>query len=106
MDRRFTVDGNELAAHLARPSRLHPQAQPGVVIAHGFPAEAGGGANSTKSFPELADRIATDLGWVALVREVAGGRDRQPSRNEFVMLAGQEQDRRGLRQALHQLPGA
>ena len=66
MERRFTVDGNELAAHLARPSRPHPRAQPGVVIAHGFPAEAGGGANSTKSFPELADRIATDLGWVAL----------------------------------------
>jgi putative redox protein len=66
VDRRFTVDGNELAAHLARPARLHPHAQPGVVIAHGFPAEAGGGANSTKSFPELADRIALDLGWVAL----------------------------------------
>lgn len=66
MDRRFTVDGNELVAHLARPAQLHPTAQPGLVIAHGFPAEAGGGINSTASFPELADRAATEAGWAAL----------------------------------------
>lgn len=66
MDRRFTVDGNELAAHLARPVQIHPTAQPGLVIAHGFPAEAGGGINSTASFPELADRAATESGWAAL----------------------------------------
>lgn len=66
MDRRFTVDGIELAAHLARPAQLHPTAQPALVIAHGFPAEAGGGINSTSSFPDLADRVATESGWVAL----------------------------------------
>ena len=60
------VDGNELAGHLARPAQLHPTAQPGLVIAHGFPAEAGGGINSTASFPELADRAATEAGWAAL----------------------------------------
>ncbi len=66
MDRRFTVDGIELAAHLSRPVQLHDKAQPGLVIAHGFPAEAGGGINSTASFPEFADRVATELGWAAL----------------------------------------
>lgn len=66
MDRRFTVDGNQLAAHLAQPTQLHPTARAGLVIAHGFPAEVGGGINSTASFPELADRVATDLGWAAL----------------------------------------
>lgn len=66
MDRRFTVDGVELAAHLSRPAQLHPTAQPALVIAHGFPAEAGGGINSTRSFPELADRVATESGWAAL----------------------------------------
>ncbi|MDG2026538.1 MAG: alpha/beta fold hydrolase [Acidimicrobiales bacterium] len=66
MDRRFSVDGIELAAHLARPTQIHPTAQPGLVIAHGFPAEAGGGINSTRSFPELADRVATEAGWAAL----------------------------------------
>lgn len=72
MDRRFTVDGIELAAHLSRPTQLHPRAQPGVVIAHGFPAEAGGGINSTASFPELADRVATELGWAALTYSSRG----------------------------------
>jgi alpha/beta superfamily hydrolase len=75
VDRRFTVDGNELEAHLARPAQVHPTAQAGLVIAHGFPAEAGGGINSTASFPELADRVATEAGWAALTyssRGVAG----------------------------------
>lgn len=72
MDRRFTVDGNELAAHLSRPAQIHPTAQPGLVIAHGFPAEAGGGINSTASFPELADRAATEAGWAALAYSSRG----------------------------------
>ena len=66
------VDGNELACHVARPPRLHPTAQPGVVIAHGFPTEAGGGINSTATFPALADRFATDAGFVALAYSSRG----------------------------------
>ena len=62
MDRRFTVDGNELRAHLAVPTRARTRVRGGVVIAHGFPAEAGGGINSTASFPALADRIAAEVG--------------------------------------------
>ena len=91
MDRRFAVDGNELAAHLALPSRMHARAQPGVVIAHGFPAEIGGGANSTKSFPELADRIATELGWAALAYASRGVDD---SEGDF-SLEGWLRDLRG-----------
>lgn len=72
MDRRFTVDGIELEAHLARPSQNHSTAQPGLVIAHGFPAEAGGGINSTASFPSLADRVATECGWAALAYSSRG----------------------------------
>lgn len=66
MDRRFLVDCIELEAHLACPSQNRGTAQPGLVIAHGFPAEAGGGINSTSSFPSLADRVATECGWAAL----------------------------------------
>jgi putative redox protein len=55
-----------LAAHLERPPEsgrdLH-----GVVICHGFPAGEGGGANSPATFPELAARIARELGWVVIV---------------------------------------
>lgn len=80
MDRRFEVDGIELEAHLSRPAQIHPTAQPGLVIAHGFPAEAGGGINSTRSFPELADRIATESGWAALAYS---GRGVAQSRGDF-----------------------
>ncbi len=72
MDRRFTVDGIDLAAHLARPQQLQIRGQPGLVIAHGFPAEAGGGINSTASFPELADRVASEAGWAALAYSSRG----------------------------------
>lgn len=72
MDRRFTVEGNDLAGHLARPAQVHPRAQPGLVIAHGFPAEAGGGINSTASFPELADRIAGETGWAVFTYSSRG----------------------------------
>ncbi len=72
MDGRFVVDGTKLACHLARPVQLHPRAQPGLVIAHGFPVEAGGGINSTASFPELADRVAIEHGWAALAYSSRG----------------------------------
>jgi putative redox protein len=91
VDRRFTVDGNELAAHLARPAQVHPTAQPGLVIAHGFPAEAGGGINSTSSFPELADRAATEAGWAALTFSSRGVGD---SQGDF-SLAGWRRDLAG-----------
>lgn len=101
MDRRFTVDGNQLAGHLARPVRIHPRAQPGVVIAHGFPVEAGGGANSTKSFPELADRIASGLGWAAFAYASRGVDD---SEGDF-SLGGWLRDLAGaiahLRESVH-----
>ena len=68
---RFTSDGLTLAAHIARP----PDAGtglPGVVICHGFPSGPDGGANSVATFPELAFRIATELGWVAMVPYLRG----------------------------------
>lgn len=74
MDSRFTVDSNELTAHLARPARA-PSVQPAVVIVHGFPTEAGGGINSTMTMPALADLIAAETGFAALTyasRGVAG----------------------------------
>ncbi len=74
MEPLFTVDGNRLVGHLAHPTGPHERV-PAVVIAHGFPAEAGGGPNSVATLPELADRIATECGWSALAfacRGVAG----------------------------------
>jgi putative redox protein len=67
VDRIFSSDDVELAGHLARPRGGPGTALPGLVIAHGFPPLRGGGRLSAKSFPELADRIATELGWFVLV---------------------------------------
>lgn len=67
MDRIFSSDGVELAGHLARPRSGPGTHLPGLVICHGFPPLRGGGRLSAKSFPELADRIATELGWFVLV---------------------------------------
>jgi alpha/beta superfamily hydrolase len=63
----FTSDGLIMAGHLARPTRAPGKAAPGVVICHGFPSVVEGGELSAKTFPELAERIANELGWVALV---------------------------------------
>jgi len=67
VDRIFSSDGVELAGHLARPRSGPGTHLPGLVICHGFPPLRGGGRLSAKSFPELADRIATELGWFVLV---------------------------------------
>jgi pimeloyl-ACP methyl ester carboxylesterase len=67
VDRIFSSDGVELAGHLARPRSGPGTLLPGLVICHGFPPLRGGGRLSAKSFPELADRIATELGWYVLV---------------------------------------
>ena len=65
-EHRFVVDGNELVGHLALPPGGEARQVPGVVIFHGFPAGIGGGANSARTYPELADRMANEMGWAAL----------------------------------------
>ena len=43
-----------------------------MLIIHGFPAGPRGGANSPSTLPELASRIATEMGWVAMVPYLRG----------------------------------
>lgn len=78
---RFQSGELTLAAHLARPlgrgagrnsGSRSGGGVPGVVICHGFPSGADGGANSVATFPELAFRIATEMGWVAMVPYLRG----------------------------------
>ena len=76
VERRFAVDGNMLAAHLARPASAG-SVQPGAVIVHGFPSEAGGGINSTKTMPAFADLIAAETGFAALTYASRGVADSQ-----------------------------
>ncbi len=67
MEELFSSSALGIAGHLARPRIAPGTAVPGLVITHGFPNMNEGGKLSARSFPELADRIATEMGWMALV---------------------------------------
>jgi putative redox protein len=62
----FVSSGLTLRAHLARPSRATLRASPTLVLCHGFPAGPGGAATSAATYPDLADRLASDTGWTVL----------------------------------------
>jgi dienelactone hydrolase len=67
MEKLFKSGGIELAGHLALPRIAPGHWVPGLVVCHNFPSERDAGRISALSFPELADRIATELGWKVLV---------------------------------------
>ncbi|MEI7592003.1 MAG: hypothetical protein WCK41_02145 [Actinomycetes bacterium] len=68
MERLFTSKGDVgIWGHIARPRSAPGTRSPGVIICHGFPPGSDKGELSARSFPELADRIATELGWIVLV---------------------------------------
>jgi dipeptidyl aminopeptidase/acylaminoacyl peptidase len=71
MDYTFESNGLELSAHLSEPPGATND-PPGLVLCHGFPARGRYADASGKSFPELADRIANDLGWVVLTINFRG----------------------------------
>lgn len=75
MERILRSGSLELAGHLSRPRTATGTSVPGLVIAHGFPHLRQGGRVSAKSFPELADRIATEMGWMVLVFNFRGAGD-------------------------------
>jgi pimeloyl-ACP methyl ester carboxylesterase len=66
--------GLRLAAHLARPSRpadtMGPV--PGLVLCHGFPAGPKGAAGAAQTYPQFADRLAADAGWMVLSFNLRG----------------------------------
>jgi putative redox protein len=63
--------GLRLSGYLARPDGADTAA-PGLVICHGFPAGPGGAATSGQTYPELAERLAADTGWVVLAFNFRG----------------------------------
>ena len=64
-------EGFILESHLARPDNLDPSF-PGLVLVHGFPSGVVHSSAASASFPELADRIAADMGWVVLTISFRG----------------------------------
>jgi Serine aminopeptidase, S33 len=72
MDDRVRSGGLRLAAHIARPSGRASGPLPAVVLCHGYPGVTESSAIAPHTFPELADRIATEMGWVALALALRG----------------------------------
>lgn len=71
-------DGLHLQAHLGEPEAsadTGARRRKGLLVVHGFPEPPQGAAAAWISYPELADRLAADTGWVCLtvaLRGIAG----------------------------------
>ena len=66
-----TSDGIDLEGHLAEPSGAREH-RPGVVLCHGFPSGQVSAQVVGGDLGELADRIAREMGWVALALRCRG----------------------------------
>jgi len=68
-------DGLRLVAHLARPQASAAggaRSRAGLLIAHPFPEPAQGAARGWSTYPELADRLAAESGWVCMTAALRG----------------------------------
>lgn len=72
METRIRSSGLLLAAHTARPAMTGGGPFPAVVLCHGYPSGQGEAESAAATFPELADRIANEMGWVALAVALRG----------------------------------
>jgi pimeloyl-ACP methyl ester carboxylesterase len=73
VEHRFPSGEHLLAAHLARPKmRADVTAVPSVVLAHGFPSDVSATAVAGSALPELADRLAGEMGWLAMALAFRG----------------------------------
>jgi uncharacterized protein len=64
----FTSGALKLQRYLAWPSGFTPRSArlPGLVLAHGFPTGPIDARHSAGTFPELIDRVASEMGWAAM----------------------------------------
>lgn len=71
-ERLSSGDGELITVHVAEPRTAPGTWVPAVVISHGFPSGPGVGSDPGRTFPELADRIATEMGWYAVALSARG----------------------------------
>jgi pimeloyl-ACP methyl ester carboxylesterase len=77
---RFASGGHLLVAHLARPPmRADAVSTPAVVLAHGYPSDVSATAVAASALPELADRLASEMGWLAMSLAFRGCGDSEGS---------------------------
>ncbi|HUW03259.1 MAG TPA: alpha/beta fold hydrolase [Acidimicrobiales bacterium] len=62
----------EISVHVAVPGRAVTEVPPALVLCHGYPSGPGGAVAATASFPELADRISTEMGWIVMAPAMRG----------------------------------
>src|SRR5688500_16888200 len=72
MDDRVLSDGLNLVAHVARPAGKASSGSPAVVLIHGYPTVVESAATVAHTMPELADRIAAEMGWIAVAVALRG----------------------------------
>jgi pimeloyl-ACP methyl ester carboxylesterase len=73
VDHRFGSGGHLLNAHLARPPmRAGISRTPAVVLVHGYPSDVQDADQAAAALPELADRLASEMGWLALAVALRG----------------------------------
>lgn len=73
MESTFPSGGLTLRAHRAVPPAGRVGANPpAVVLCHGFPGGVAGATSAVLAYPELADRIAAELGWLVVVPALRG----------------------------------
>jgi putative redox protein len=72
--RTISSTGVSLAGYLARPSASAAKGagRYGLILCHGFPAEPAGASITGQTYPQLADRLAADAGWVVLTFNFRG----------------------------------
>ncbi len=63
-----------LAGYLARPSASAAKGagRYGLIVCHGFPVDPGGASGVATTYPQLAERLADDAGWVVLTFNFRG----------------------------------
>lgn len=66
MEPTFESEGSTVHAHVALPERLRSRGTPAIILCHGFPDTAVGAEGAARSYPGLADRLANELGWIAM----------------------------------------
>ncbi len=82
MEHRFTSGEHTLAAHLAAPPH-RSLSRHALVLCHGYPPTTVGAAGAAIDFPELADRIATTMGWTVLTFTFRGCGDSEGQYSMF-----------------------
>ncbi len=62
------IDGaaGSLDGWLAQPERIPENGRPALILIPGFPTDTGGGANSFRTLPDLADRVADHARMITL----------------------------------------